>query len=386
MNNFVFQNPTKLIFGRGQIVELTKQIPLNAKVMITFGGGSIFKNGVYDQVNKALKDHKTIEFGGIEANPEYETLCRAVEVARTEKVDFLLAVGGGSVIDGTKFIATALKYDGDPWEFLLDERKAVDALAFGSVLTLPATGSEMNNGAVVSRRERNEKFAFHNPKGYPIFSILDPEVCYSLPARQVANGIIDSYAHTLEQYLTNDLSTKVMDRWAEGLLQTLIEIAPELMSGRKDYDTFANFMLTATMGLNGFVAMGTQQDWATHMIGHELTALHGLDHGVTLAIVYPGMMDIMRNEKKIKLLQYAERVWGICQGTDDERIDQAIAKTEDFFRSLGVKTRLEEHGIDEHTIKTIEQRFSNRGWNVGEGGIVTPTKATLILMRQLRKK
>lgn len=373
MDNFIFQNPTKLVFGQGQIAKLSKLVPQNAKVMITYGGGSIFKNGVYDQVTAALKSHKFIEFGGIEANPEYATLITAVSQAKAEGINFLLAVGGGSVIDGTKFIASALTYAGDPWEFMLDPSKVTGAIPLASVLTLPATGSEMNNGAVVSRRESNEKFAFHNPQCYPAFSILDPNVCFSLPKRQIANGIVDTYAHTLEQYLTTDNSTMVMDRWAESLLQTLITLAPRLMSAQPTYDDMANFMLTATMGLNGFIAMGTTQDWATHMIGHELTALHGLDHGVTLAIVYPGVMKVMRQEKEAKLKQYASRVWG----TDD--VDLAIDKTEHFFRSLGVKTRLNEHDIDDHTISVITDRFRTRGWNVGENGIVTPDKVELIL-------
>lgn len=379
MENFVFQNPTKLVFGKGMIAKLANLVPANAKVMLTYGGGSIKKNGIYDQVKVALKNHTVVEFGGIEPNPEYNTLLRCVVECKSQGVDFLLAVGGGSVIDGTKFIATALKFDGDPWQFMLNPALAVDAIPLASVLTLPATGSEMNNGAVVSRRERNEKFGFHNPKTYPVFSILDPTAIYSLPKKQVANGIVDTYAHTLEQYLTFDNKAMVMDRWAEGLLQTLIDLAPKLEKNQEDYDACANFMLTATMGLNGFVAMGVAQDWATHMIGHELTALHGLDHGVTLAIVYPGVMNIMRNEKHSKLVQYAERVWNITAGTDAQKIDAAIEKTDEFFRSLGIKTRLSEYGIGEETITEIVTRFNNRGWNVGEGGIVTPGKVELIL-------
>ncbi len=373
MQNFVFQNPTKLIFGQGQISRLAKEIPTDAKVMITYGGGSIFKNGVYDQVVAALSGHKFIEFGGIEPNPEYETLCRAVDLAKEEEIDILLAVGGGSVIDGTKFIATAIVYKGDPWEFMLDPSKAVDAVPLASVLTLPATGSEMNNGAVVSRRERGEKFAFKNPKTFPVFSILDPTTCYSLPKNQIANGIVDTFAHTLEQYLTRAENNRVMDRWAESLLVTLIELAPSLLSGTHNYEDFASYMLTATMGLNGFIAMGTTQDWATHMIGHELTALHGLDHGHTLAIVYPGVMRVMRGQKEAKLRQYAQRVW------NTDNIDEAIAKTEEFFCSLGMKIKLSENGVGEETITEISNRMSSRGWNLGENGIVTPAEVRLIL-------
>ncbi|MGL4292134.1 MAG: iron-containing alcohol dehydrogenase [Bacteroidales bacterium] len=381
MHNFEFQNPVKIIFGKGQIARLPELISKDTKIMMTYGGGSIFKNGVYDQVKKALAGYEVVEFGGIEANPDYSTLIKAIEICKEQAVDMLLAVGGGSVIDGTKFIATGVKYNGDPWNFMLDNKLATCALPLASVLTLPATGSEMNNGAVISRRERNEKFAFMNPKTFPKFSILDPEVIYSLPERQVANGIIDTYAHTLEQYLTTSQSSLVMDRWAEGLLQTLVEIGPKLMQNHQDYDLCANFMLTATMALNGFISMGVDEDWATHMIGHELTALHGLDHGVTLAIVHPGVMDVMREEKKEKLLQYATRVWGINEGSEDERIDEAIRKTEAFYRSLGVKTRLSEHEIGEETIQIIVERFSSRGWNVGEHGIVTPEKTKQILQK-----
>ncbi|WP_298064422.1 iron-containing alcohol dehydrogenase [uncultured Rikenella sp.] len=382
MNNFTFCNPTKLIFGKGTIAKIAEEIPSGAQVMMTYGGGSIRRNGVYEQVKAALKGHAAVEFGGIEPNPQYETLRRAIALAREHGVDYLLAVGGGSVIDGTKFIATALRYEGDPWDFLLDPSKAVDAVPLATVLTLPATGSEMNNGAVISRKEFNEKLAFHNPKGYPQFSVLDPEVCYSLPQRQIVNGIVDSFAHTLEQYLTFDTQSMVMDRWAEGLLQTLVELGPKLVERHDRYDEVANFMLTATMALNGFIAMGVPQDWATHMIGHELTALHGLDHGATLAIVYPGMMSVMRGEKLDKLVQYAERVWG-ATGTPEQKAEAAIEKTDEFFRSLGMKTRLSEHGIGEDTIDFIVERFRKRGWNLGETGKVTPERVAEILHERM---
>lgn len=378
MTNFTFRNPTKIVFGRGEIAKLAQFLPRDVKIMLTYGGGSIFKNGVYDQVEKALAGFDFIKFGGIEANPEYDTLCKAVAIAKAEGVGYFLAVGGGSVIDGTKFIATAVKYSGDPWEFMLDKSKAAHALPFATVLTLPATGSEMNSGAVISRRSLGEKFAFGHDNCYPQFSILDPESLYSLPKRQIANGIADTFAHTLEQYLTVcEGRTMVMDRFAEGLLLTLIELAPELMSDKPSYDAFANFMLTATMGLNGFIALGTVEDWATHMIGHELTALHGLDHGVTLSIIFPALMAVMRPEKEAKLRQYAVRVWG----TDD--IELAIARTEEFFRSIGIKTRLSEHQIGEGTINEIVNRFKNRGWKVGEHGYVTPAKAEQILRKAL---
>lgn len=382
MNNFVFQNPTKLIFGKGEIKRLSKLIDKDKKILMTYGGGSIKRNGVYEQVMQALEGYDIVEFSGIEANPDYSTLMKAVDICKTQNIDFILAVGGGSIIDGTKFIATAAKFEGeDAWDILSKKERLPKPMDFASVLTLPATASEMNNGAVISRRDRQEKLAFHNPEGYPKFSILDPDVVLTLPAKQISNGIVDIYAHTLEQYLTTCLNTKVMDRWAESLLLTLIEEAPELLSENPSYDSRANFMLTATMGLNGFISMGVDEDWATHMIGHELTALCGLDHGETLAIVHPGVMDIMRKEKHGKLLQYARRVWNITIENEEQAIDEAIERTESFFRSIGKKTRLSEYGIGDDVIETIVERFKQRGWNVGEHGIVTPEKARLILER-----
>ncbi len=383
MNNFEFANPTRLVFGKGRISKLSKLIDKDRKVLMTYGGGSIKKNGVYNQVMEALEGYDITEFGGIEANPDYDTLMKAVNICKEKGIDFILAVGGGSIIDGTKFIASAARYEGEnPWDLVADEKaKKPVPIDFGTVLTLPATASEMNDGAVISRRSTKEKYGFHNRKGFPKFSILDPEVVYSLPKKQISNGIVDVYAHTLEQYLTSDLDTKVMDRWAEGLLLTLIEEAPKLMSEKPSYESCANFMLCATMGLNGFISMGVEQDWATHMIGHELTALCSLDHGESLAVVYSGVMDVMREEKRAKLLQYAQRVWNIDTKDQDKAIDEAIGKTENFFRSLGKKTRLGEYGIGEEVCEEIVRRFTERGWNVGERGIVTPEKTRQILER-----
>ena len=384
MNNFDFQNPVKIYFGEGQIASIAKEVKPGSKVLMTYGGGSIKRNGIYDQVMAALKECTVVEFGGIEANPDYDTLIKAIALGKAENVDFTLAVGGGSIIDGTKFIAAGMNYDGDPWDFIVGKAKVPAAKPFGAVLTLPATGSEMNCGAVISRRATQEKYAFHNAAGFSSFSVLDPTAVYSLPKRQVANGIVDTFIHTTEQYLTTAGSPMVMDRFAEGVLLTLIDIAPRLLAdGERAYDDCANFMMAATMGLNGFLAMGVDEDWATHMIGHELTALHGLDHGVTLAIVWPGTMRVMRREKEAKLLQYAARVWGITEGSTEEVIDRAIAATEAFFQSLGVKTRLSDYGIGEATVAEIRRRFDERKWNLGENGIVTPDKAEAILRDRL---
>ncbi len=374
MNNFEFVNPTKLIFGKGTIAHLGKLIPIDKKIMITFGGGSVKTNGVYNQVIEALKNHNFIEFWGIEPNPKYETLLKAIHLGREEKIDMLLAVGGGSVVDGTKFIAAAIPYtQGEEWELILDNSLAKSTIPLADVITLPATGSEMNNGAVISREETKEKYPFFTDTNFPIFSILDPEVTYSLPKFQIACGVVDTYVHVVEQYLTIPVGTKLMDRWAEGILQTLIEIAPDLRKEKPNYDTMCEYMLSATMGLNGFIAMGVEQDWATHMIGHELTALHGLTHGVTLAIVYPALLRIMKEQKKIKLLQYAKRVWNV------EDVDIAIEKTENFFREMGLPTRLSEVKVGDDTIEEIVRRFAERKIVLGERHNITPDVVKQIL-------
>ena len=377
MNNFEFCNPVKVVFGKGSIARLSALIPEGSKVLVVYGGGSIKKNGIYEQVTAALKDFHTYEFGGIEANPRYETCMKAVELVKRENIDFLLAVGGGSVIDATKFIASATFFEGDPWDILSKGGVIKKALPLGVVLTLAATGSEMNNGAVISRRETKEKYPFYS--NYPLFSILDPEVTFTLPPHQVACGLADTFVHVMEQYMTTPRQSRVMDRWAEGLLQTLIEIAPKIRENQHDYQLMADFMLSATMALNGFIAMGVSQDWATHMIGHEITALHGLTHGHTLAIVLPATLQVLREAKGDKLVQYGERVWGITSGTKEERIDEAIRCTEQFFRSLGLTTRLHEENIGQETILEIERRFNERGVKYGENGNVTGAVARKIL-------
>ena len=381
MNNFTFKNPTKLIFGKGQIAKITEEITKDTKVMLTYGGGSIKSNGIYDQVIEALKGYTVIEFGGIEANPQYSTLMKAVEIGKKENIGLLLAVGGGSTIDGTKFIATAINYESDPWEFMVDQSilKEITPVKLASVLTLPATGSEMNCGAVISKKESGEKFAFMHPLNYPQFSVLDPQACFSLPKRQVANGVVDTFVHTLEQYLTYPANGMVQDRFAEGILLTLKDIGAKLLENPTSYDLMSNFMFSATMGLNGFIAMGVPEDWATHMIGHELTAFYGLDHGVTLAIVGPSLINVMREEKKEKILQYGERVWDITSGGEQERIDATIAATRSFYEKMGMKTRLSEHGINADDFATIAGRFESRGWNLGENQSITPAKVIDIL-------
>lgn len=384
MKNFTYYNPTRIHFGKGQISAISQEIPAGAKIMMTYGGGSIKANGIYDQVISALGDRQIIEFHGIEANPRYETLMKAVATIREQKLDFLLAVGGGSVVDGTKFIAAAVDYPGDPWDFCTKGIKSKSALPIGVVLTLAATGSEMNSGGVITREEIKSKRAFGNPLVFPKFSVLDPETTFSLPQRQVTNGIVDAFVHTTEQYLTFQAQAPLQDRQAEGILLTLIEEGPKALSQTPDYDNRANLMWSATQALNGLIGTGVPQDWATHMIGHELTALHGLDHAVTLAIVWPGVMKVMKEEKKEKLLQYATRVWSVTGGTEDEKIEKAIALTDDFFRSLGVKTRLSEHKIGTSTINEIAKRLNDAGMSkLGERGTITPEKVIQILNERL---
>lgn len=379
MYNFEFQNPVKLIFGKGSIARIAEEIPAQSKIMLTFGGGSVKRNGVYDQVIKALEGRNVVEFWGIEPNPKYETLVEAIALARREGVDFLLAVGGGSVIDGTKFIAAAIPYEGEPWDIITRNDIVRKAVPLATVLTLPATGSEMNNGAVISRRTTHEKFPFHSDLVFPRFSVLDPCVTFSLPKKMIAAGLADTFVHVMEQYMTYPVDARVMDRWAEGLLQTVMEISPAAMGDNPDYDTMANFMLCATMGLNGFIAMGVPQDWATHMIGHELTALHEITHGVTLAIVLPQLLRVMRQDKHDKLLQYATRVLGITEGDDEARIDEAIRRTEELFHSLGIATRLSDYGVGQATVDEIVRRFTERGAVWGERHDVTPDKVRKIL-------
>lgn len=364
MNNFEFQNPTRLIFGKGQIARLSQELPRDKKILVTFGGGSVKSNGVYDKVMEALKGFDYIEFWGIEPNPKVETLRKAVKLCKEQGVGFILAVGGGSVLDGTKLIAAAACVENDAWELVRDASLAKGALPFASVMTLPATGSEMNRAAVISNLETGEKFAFYNV--FPVFSILDPETTFSLPPFQVACGLADTFIHVMEQYMTVTGVAPLMDRWAEGVLQTVIEVAPKVRADQHDYDAMSTYMLSATMALNGFVAMGVPQDWATHRIGHEITALTGMTHGQTLVIVLPGVLNVMREQKGDKILQYGERVWGITEGTREERIDKTIAATEDFFRSLGLATRLSECSVGEDVVAEVVNRFKVRGTTLGE--------------------
>ena len=380
MNNFIFQNPTKLVFGKGQIKKLSELIPDNVNLMLTFGGGSVTKNGVYDQVKEGLKGRNYIEFWGIEPNPHVETLRKAIKLGKENNIDFVLAVGGGSVLDGTKLIAAGIASDIDAWDIVIEGYSEIQ-IPYASVMTLPATGSEMNSGAVITREETQEKYAFGSL--YPQFSILDPEVTYSLPSYQISCGLADAYTHVLEQYMTTANQSKIMDRWAEGILLTIKEIAPKIVSGNRDYELMSEFMLSATLALNDFIRMGVSQDWATHMIGHEITAIHGITHGHTLAIVMPGTLRTLKNQKFEKLLQYGERVFNITVGSENEIVDKAIEMTEQFYRSLGLTTRLSEEGIGRDTIEVIVKRFNERNVSFGENRNVNGAVAGEILISSL---
>lgn len=382
MNNFEFLNPVKIIFGKDQLMKLSAHIPENKKIMMIYGGGSILKNGVHALITKALKNYTLIEFNGIEPNPRYETAMKAVELIKAEKVDFLLAVGGGSVIDVTKFIAAAALYgEGDPWDILAKRKPVKAALPFGAVLTLPATGSEMNSGGVITRESTLEKFAFSSPLTFPQFSFLLPDAASTLPKRQVANGVVDAFMHTMEQYMTYPANAPLQDRFAESILQTLIEEGPKAYANPADYDAMSNLMWSATMALNGLIGCGVPQDWAVHMMGHELTAQFEIDHARTLAIIAPNHYTYNIESKKEKLAQYGERVWGITSGTLEEKAHAAIEKTVTFFHSLGVKTKLSEY-TDAYsgTAQNISKRFTDRGWaGLGERQSLKPSDVEKIV-------
>ena len=346
MNNFNLHIPTQLYFGKDQHKELSRLIPANSKILLLYGGGSIKHNGIYEQVIGELSSFDVIEFGGIEANPQYTTLTKALEVIKLNEINFLLAVGGGSVIDGTKFLASAALYEGEhPWDILENGLRTEIGLPFGTVLTLPATGSEMNSGAVISRKETGQKLAMGGPGLFPVFSIADPTVVASLPKRQLANGIVDAFTHVMEQYMTYPTSATLQDRIAEGILSTLIEIAPRVMKTPENFELAANFMWCCNMALNGIIQKGVPTDWSIHAIGHEITAAYGIDHARTLAIVLPSMYRYKLEKKELKLAQYGRRVLGLT-GDDRKVAEQAINHTEDFFRSLGIGTKLSDYDVD----------------------------------------
>jgi len=381
MLNFELYNPTNLVFGKGQIAKLSTLVPKDAKILLAYGGGSIFKNGIYDQVINNLKGFEIVEFGGIEPNPHFETLMKAVDVIKAEKVDFILAVGGGSVIDGVKFISAAVNFEGNPID-ILQKRILIkeNAMPFGTVLTLPATGSEMNSGYVVTIEATQEKLASGGSALFPVFSICDPNVIASLPKRQIQNGVVDAFTHVMEQYLTYPHEGFLQDRIAEGILQTLIEVGPGVVENPTDYTLASNFMWSCTMALNGLIQKGVPSDWATHMIGHELTALYGIDHARTLAIIGPSLYNVMFETKKGKLAQYGRRIFNLS-GSDEEVAKEAINKTVEFFHTMGMDTKLSQYTEDySNTADFIVNRFDERGWKgLGENQLVTLDKVKSIV-------
>ena len=383
MLNFELYNPTNLIFGKGQIEKLSALVPKGAKILLAYGGGSIFKNGIYDQVIQNLKGFDIVEFAGIEANPHFETLMKAVAIIKEQNIDFILAVGGGSVIDGVKFISAAAHFDGNPVDILQKRIMTTDLttiVPFGTILTLPATGSEMNSGGVITIESTQEKLSFGGSALFPKFSICDPTVIESLPKRQLQNGVVDAYTHVLEQYLTYPHEGYLQDRIAESILQTLIQVGPEVVENPKDYALASNFMWSCTMALNGLIQKGVPSDWATHMIGHELTALYGIDHARTLAVVGPNLYRVMFETKKGKLAQYGKRIFNLT-GTEDEIANEAINKTVEFFHTMGMETKLSDYTKDfDKTADFIVDRFKERGWlGLGEKQNITLEKVKSIV-------
>ncbi|MDU1903753.1 MAG: iron-containing alcohol dehydrogenase [Dysgonomonas sp.] len=385
MENFSFVNPVKIIFGKDTIKNISQEIPAGSKVLVTYGGGSIKSNGVYDQVKDALSAFEWYEFSGIEANPHYETCMKAVSLIKEKNIDYLLAVGGGSVVDATKFIVAAACFEGaDPWDILAKRATIKEALPFGVVLTLSATGSEMNSGAVITKAETQDKLPFGSPLVYPKFSVLDPETTYSLPAKQVSNGVVDSFVHVIEQYLTYPVNAMIQDKFAEAILSVLTIEGPKALETPNDYDVRANLMWASTWALNGWITQGVPEDWTTHMIGHEITALFGLDHAQTLAIVLPGVMRVMKEQKAEKILQLGEQVFGIYNNMNrEERIEATIQAVENFFEDMQTKTHLSDYGLGEEVVEAVSGRIGNRGWKLGEHHNITADIVKEILMLRL---
>ncbi|MCH1919536.1 iron-containing alcohol dehydrogenase [Shewanella sp. A3A] len=385
MFNFQFYNPTRLVFGKGSLTELTQLVVPATKVLLLYGGQSAERNGTLAQVRDALKHCQLHEFSGIQANPDYDQLMPAVALIKQHDIGLLLAVGGGSVIDGTKFLAAAACYDGDPWEILETYGKHIHrALPVGVVQTFPATSSENNNGSVISRYSMQAKRSFRNPHVFPQFAILDPEISYSLPAKQLANGVVDAFIHVCEQYLTYPVNAAVQDRFAEGLLQTLRETGPQALATPQDYDIRANLMLACAWCHNGLICSGVPQDWATHKIGHELTAIFGFDHAVTLAIILPTLLEMFRQPKRDKLLQYADRVWQICDGDDEQKITAAIAQTRAFFEQMGIRTWLQDYGISAEELQPVLDNLQRSGMTqLGEHKDITLDVSRQILLNSV---
>lgn len=372
MLNFEYKNHTEILFGKGQSAKIGSRIPPGSKVLLAYGGGSIKSNGVYADVMKSLEHVAVFEFSGIEPNPSFETLIKALPIIKENNIDFILAVGGGSVIDGAKFIAAAAHFEGDPWEILANGAPFKSAIAIGAVLTLPATGSESNGNSVVTKRSTQQKLPFGSPLVQPVFAVLDPQYTFSLPLKQISNGVVDAFVHVIEQYLTYPVNAPIQDGFAETIMRTLIQEGPKALEHPNDYNVRANVMWSATMALNGLIGKGVPQDWATHMIGHELTALYGLDHAQTLAIVLPSLMQIQATQKQEKIIQLGTKVFGLTASSNEELVKQTIASTRAFFEKMGVKTRISDYNLAKESVHEIVAKLKeNQRLTLGEHGDIT---------------
>ena len=384
MQNFIFFNDTKYVFGKGQIARLSELVPPKTKLLVVYGGGSVKKNGVYDQVKAALKGFEYTEFWGVHSNPDVDTVRSAAAEGLLFGAQMVLGVGGGSVADAVKFIAAAIA---DPFADIWDMAKGAKAkqVPFACVMTMPATGSEMNNGAVLSNNATKEKLGTFRGD-YPRFSIVDPEVVRSVPLYQRANALADAYVHVLEQYVTTPGQNRILDRWAEGVLSSLREISADAMKEDPTYDTLCDYAYAMTMALNNFLRMGITQDWATHQIGHQITAYAGVTHGESLTMVWSALADTLRGQKHAKLLQYAERVLNIRakdEPDEEKRIDAALKETDAWFKSLGLATSLKEKGLGMDVVDFVEKRFNDYGAHYGEGKNVDGAMARKILLKRL---
>ncbi|EEX31893.1 MULTISPECIES: iron-containing alcohol dehydrogenase [Vibrio] len=379
---FTYANPTQILFGQGQISAIQSSIQPQDKVLVIYGGGSIKRNGVYDQVSEALNGHQWVEFSGVEPNPTKETLDKAVAIVKEQGINFILAVGGGSVIDGSKYIAAAAKYDGDGWDILTGKHQVSEATPLGAVLTLPATGSESNMGAVITKAETQDKLAFLSPFVQPKFAVMDPDVMKTLPEKQLINGIVDAWVHVCEQYLTTKHGAMVQDGYAETLLRTLKKLGEDF-DNRDDDAWRANLMWSANQALNGLIGSGVPQDWATHMIGHELTALWGVDHARSLAIVQPSLLRNQLVHKRAKLEQMGVNVFGLELG--DDLAERTIDAIESFYQTMTVSTQLTEHGSDKQSaIDSVVSQLELHGMKaLGENQAITLKESREILTQAI---
>ncbi|EHZ7123144.1 iron-containing alcohol dehydrogenase [Vibrio vulnificus] len=375
---FTYSNPTQIFFGQGQIQAIKSAVPSDQKILVIYGGGSIKRNGVYDQIVSALEGYNWLEFSGVEANPTKETLDKAVAIVKEQEIDFILAVGGGSVIDGSKYVAASAHYQGDGWDILVGKHQVTSATPLGAVLTLPATGSESNSGAVITKAETQDKLAFLSPYVQPKFAVMDPDVMKTLPEKQLLNGIVDAWVHVCEQYITRPAGAMVQDAYAEALLKTLKNLGDRF--AERDSDEWrANLMWAANQALNGLIGSGVPQDWATHMVGHELTALWAVDHARSLAIVQPSLLRNQIEYKRAKLEQMGREVFGLENG--EQLAERTIDAIEAFYHSLDVSTKLTEHKENkEEAIEAVVTQLTNHGMvALTENQSVTPEQVRKIL-------